>query len=292
MSSLRYSTAGARLRLSLAARALLALALLWLALPPSGSAQDSTPPPDQLDGEAGLTLFGERCANCHGPLGAGDGEMTGQLPVQPAALNDAAFARRQVPSAVFETITNGIAASGMPPFGPENSDPISEEDRWHLVAAVLSLGVPSGALGEGETAYAASCAECHGDGGSAAFDMTSQEYWIDRSDEDVFAALRDTEAVPEHEAYTLEDGELLAVVAYARTFSYDYANPLAAFEPIETINVTGIVRNETTGEFLAEGTPVVLNTFTADFAPSDTMTGTLDATGQYGFNLTMVPPDL
>lgn len=277
---------------ALAALALLVLGSLWLAAPQPGAAQDGATPAGELDGEAGLALFGERCANCHGPLGAGDGELTGNLPVQPAALNDAAFARQQVPAAVFETITNGIAASGMPPFGPASSNPIGEADRWHLVAAVLSLGVPSGTLDAGETVYAESCAECHGDDGSEAFDMTGQDYWIARSDADVFAALRDQEAVPEHEAYTLEDEELWSVVAYARTFSYDYANPLAAFEPIETLNVTGVVRNETTGELLAEGTPVVLNTFTADFAPSDTLTTTLDATGQYGFSLSMAPPDL
>lgn len=277
---------------ALAALALLVLGSLWLAAPQPGAAQDGATPAGELDGEAGLTLFGERCANCHGPLGAGDGELTGNLPVQPAALNDVAFARQQVPAVVFETITNGIAASGMPPFGPASSNPIGEADRWHLVAAVLSLGVPSGTLDAGETVYAESCAECHGDDGSEAFDMTGQDYWIARSDADVFAALRDQEAVPEHEAYTLEDEELWSVVAYARTFSYDYANPLAAFEPIETLNVTGVVRNETTGELLAEGTPVVLNTFTADFAPSDTLTTTLDATGQYGFSLSMAPPDL
>lgn len=292
MSSHRFFAAGARLRLSLINLVLFLLALLWLAAPRLGAAQDGATPPSQPDGEAGLTLFGERCANCHGPLGAGDGELTGDLPVQPAALNDAGFARQQVPSAVFETITNGIAASGMPPFGPASSNPLDEAERWHLVAAVLSLGLPPGILDEGETVYAASCAECHGDEGSEAFDMTAQDYWTGRSDEDVFAALSDTEAVPEHKAYTLEDDELWAVVAYARTFSYDYANPLLAFEPIESVNVTGVVRNETTGELLTEGTPVVLNTFTADFAPSETMTTTLDVTGQYSFNLSMAPPDM
>ncbi len=292
MNSSRRFSAGARLRLSLVCLTLIVPALLWLAAPRPGAAQDDATPPERPDGDAGLTLFGERCANCHGPLGAGDGELTGDLPVQPAALNDVAFARQQVPSAVFETITEGIAASGMPPFGPASSNPLSDAERWHLVAAVLSLGLPAGSLGEGEAVYAASCADCHGDDGREAFDMTAQGYWTGRSDEEVFAALSDVEAVPEHEAYTLEEDELWAVVAYARTFSYDYASPLAAFEPIESLNVTGIVRNETTGELLAEGTPVVLNTFTGDFAPSETLTTTLDATGQYGFNLSMVPPDL
>lgn len=291
MNSNQLWPSGAQLRASLVAAFLLILyALLWPAAGPA-VAQESSPPVTP-DGDAGLALFGERCANCHGPFGGGDGELTGDLPVQPAALNQADFARRQVPSAVFETITNGIAMSGMPPFGPASSNPVSEADRWHLVAAVLSLGVPASVLGEGEQLYEASCAECHAVGGSASFDMGASDYWVSRSDADVFAALRDTDTIPEHAAYELEDDELWAAVAFARTFSYVHADPLAAFAPIEAVSVTGSVRNETTGEPLGEGTPVVLSTFTADFAPSSTMTSTVDAAGQYAFALTMVPPEL
>jgi mono/diheme cytochrome c family protein len=292
MNPNRLRSPGALLRPSFVATCFLVLIIsLWLAGPIAGLAQE-TGPELVPDGDAGLALFAERCANCHGPLGGGDGDLTGDLPVQPAALNQVDFARAQVPAAVFATITNGIATSGMPPFGPASSNPLSETDRWHLVAAVLSLGSPAALIAEGESVYNASCAECHEAGGGASFDMAAQGYWVNRSDEDVFAALRDTETIPEHEAYSLDDDELWAAVAFARTFSYDYANPLAAFAPIETVTVTGIVQNETTGEALAGGTPVVLNTFTADFAPSTTMTTTLDASGQYGFNLTMVPPDL
>jgi mono/diheme cytochrome c family protein len=189
----------------------------WAAVPIAGWAQE-TGPEIVPDGDTGLALFAERCANCHGPLGGGDGELTGELPVRPAALNQVDFARSQVPAAVFATITDGIAMSGMPPFGPASTNPISEADRWHLVAAVLSLGSPAGVIAEGESVYNASCAECHEAGGSASFDMAAQDYWINRSDADVFAALRDTETIPEHEAYSLDDDELWAAVAFARTF--------------------------------------------------------------------------
>ena len=293
MNRVRLLPAGVRLRHSVVTLVTGAVLLsLWLATPGAGAAQDDGGPSATPDGEPGLALFGERCANCHGPLGGGDGELTGDLPVQPAALNDADFARRLVPSEAFATITSGIAASGMPPFGPASSNPIGETDRWHLVAAVLSLGMPSGVMAEGEGLYAESCAACHGEGSSSTFDMAAQDYWIQRSDADVFAALRDTEAIPEHAEYALEDDELWATVAYARTMSYDYADPLAAFAPIEAVRVTGTVVNETTGAALGEGTEVVLNTFTADFAPSTTVTTTLDANGQFNFDLTMMPPDL
>ncbi|MDT8305179.1 MAG: c-type cytochrome [Anaerolineae bacterium] len=287
------SSAGARLRRSFIILLATAAALaLLLAIPAPGAAQEGTAPGTVPDGDTGLVLFAERCANCHGPLGSGDGELTGDLPVQPAALNDVEFARQQVPAAVFTTITEGIAASGMPPFGPASTNPIGESDRWHLVAAVLSLGAPAAVVADGEAIYAESCAACHGEEGSSTFDMAAQAYWINRSDADVFAALRDTETILEHDAYSLEDEALWATVAYARTISYDYADPLAAFAPIEAVRVTGIVENATTGTVLPERTEVVLNTFTADFAPSTTMTTTVDAAGEYGFNLTMMPPDL
>jgi hypothetical protein len=83
--------------------------------------------------------------------------------------------------------------------------------------------------------------------------MAAQDYWTSRSDEDVFAALRDTDAIPEHAEYALEDDALWATVAYARTMSYDHADPLVAFSPIETVTVTGSVINETTAPRWARG---------------------------------------
>lgn len=269
---------------------LLIVAALLLALPGPAAAQDVDPPPAPPDGEIGLELFGERCANCHGPLGLGDGEMAGQLPRPPASL-DEVYVRTAVPADMFDIITNGRLEAGMPPFGPTSSNPIDEVDRWHLIAAVYSLGTPAGVLEEGEEFYSASCAECHGEDGVAdAFDLTDQTYWIGRSNEDVRAAVAGD--IPEHTELSLEDEQLYRAVSYARTFSYELGDPMAAFAPIESAVITGTVTNATTGETLGAGSAAVLTAFTPDFNPSTTMTTTLDSNGQFAFDLSMVAPDL
>lgn len=270
------------------------LVVLFVAalLPAAIHAQEPvTPPQSTPDAEAGLQLYGERCANCHGPMGMGDGEMASQLPMPPAAIGSADYARQAVPAHIFDVITNGIVEAGMPPFGPGNSDPLSESERWDLVAAVYSLGLRQGLVQQGQAVYEESCQDCHAAGGGENGVLGEQAYWLERSDQDVAQTLTDA-SIPEHEDISLEDDALQSVVAYARTFTYDYADPMAAFEPIEAGQVTGTVTNETTGQPLQEGITTTLSAFTADFEPSLTMTTTLDAEGRYEFALNMVPPEL
>lgn len=268
--------------------------LLAIQPAPALAQEPVTPPSATPDAAAGLEIFAQRCANCHGPLGMGDGEQAAQLPVPPAALGSVDYVRQAVPAHMFDVITNGVVQGGMPPFGPGNSDPLSETDRWNLVAAVYSLGQRQGLIDEGQIQYEASCQECHavdGSGGDGVPDLRDQTLWLQRSDQDVHRRLA-VEPIPEHEQIDLEEEALWAAIGFARTFSYDYADPMAAFEPIEAATVTGSVTNESTGEPLQEGVPAILNAFTADFQPSLTMTTTLDAGGQFQFDLTMVPPDL
>lgn len=276
----------------LVATILVVLGVLAL-LPTATTAQEPvTPPQSTPAADAGLEIYGERCASCHGPLGMGDGEMAAQLPSPPTAIGGADYARQAVPAHIFDVITNGIVEAGMPPFGPGNSDPLSEAQRWDLVAAVYSLGVRQGLIDQGQPLFEESCAECHGaDGNGETAVLSDQSFWLERSDQDVVQALSQA-TVPQHEELALDDDALQAVVAYARTFTYDYADPMGAFEPIEAAQIMGTVINETTGEPLQEGVAATLSAFTADFEPSLTMTTTLDAEGRYEFDLSMVAPEL
>jgi len=262
--------------------------------PGAAAAQEPVVPPAPPDAGAGLEIFMERCSNCHGPMGMGDGEMAAQLPQPPAPIGSPEYLLQAVPAEMFDVVTNGILESGMPPFGPANStDPLDQMSRWNAVAAVFSLGTSPDALEAGEAVYEAACSECHGtDGVVEEIDLSDQAYWASRSNQQVLDALAAGEdAVVEHEEIDLNDEELRAVVDYARTFSYDYASPMEAFAPIEAATIIGTVVNETTGEPLGAGVPVELNAFTADFEPSLTMTATLDEDGTFDFNLTMVPAD-
>lgn len=252
---------------------------------------ENTPLPETTpDAETGTGIYQNRCANCHGVQGLGDGELAPNSAVPPTAFADPEYMRRAVPAAMFTIITNGIigdAGPTMPPFGPASSNPISEQNRWDLIAAVFSLGTPPDNLAAGETIFAASCAECH-----TAEDplVADPAYWFNRSNEDVFNVLNG-EDIPEH-IYDLSEEDLWLVVDYARTFSYTPFDPLAALAPIEAGSITGAVMNLTNDTPLTEPLTVTLNAFSADFRPVLTQTTTLDENGAFQFSVADVAPDL
>ncbi|UCC53729.1 MAG: c-type cytochrome, partial [Anaerolineaceae bacterium] len=62
---------------------LLLLIALALSLPYVVGAQEPLEPPSTPDAERGSALFAERCVNCHGPSGQGNGEMAPDLPAPP-----------------------------------------------------------------------------------------------------------------------------------------------------------------------------------------------------------------
>ncbi len=273
-----------------------ALALLLLAQP--GAAQEPTLPEEMPDGFPGLGLYEQRCANCHGPTGAGDGEIAAQLPAPPKAFTDPTYRLETRPNVMFDQITNGEAAVAMPPFGPASSNPIDDQGRWDLVAAVYSLSTPPEAVAQGEQVYQASCAGCHGDTGvgdgpempadAPATDLTSLTYWFNRSNQDVFEDVIPA-SFPAH-AYELADDDAWAVVDYARTFSYVYADPVALTAPVPSGLIFGQVLNGTLDEPLA-GAVVNLRAFTPDFTQTMEMTTTVDSAGIFTFEVEDVPPD-
>ena len=97
----KWSRAGSLLVLTLLVAAVLLLGSGAVA------AQEPLEPPAPPDTNRGLPLFAERCANCHGPEGKGDGEMADWLPAPPRDYTDEAFQRSVVPSTIFQTITDG-----------------------------------------------------------------------------------------------------------------------------------------------------------------------------------------
>ncbi|MBK8985660.1 MAG: c-type cytochrome [Chloroflexi bacterium] len=276
------------------------LALLFLLLLATAvSAQEPAIPQTAPDAAVGLSLFADRCANCHGPAGQGDGELAARLEAPPADITDPEFRRTRVPADMFTAITNGNLASGMPPFGPDNqTDPINESNRWDLVAAVYSLATPPETLAFGQIVYEDNCAACHGDTGlgdgpdaaqdTPPTDLTDLDYWFSRSNETVFTAVAN-QVIPVHD-YDLTDDELWAVVDYGRTFSYRYASPASPAGPIAAATISGIVTNASTGELLTEG-QVRLRAFDTNFQLTQILTETLQADGSYSFTVTDAQPN-
>ena len=98
--------------------------------------------------DAGMLLAGKdvyarmQCAECHGPLGKGDGpsapglEDDSGLPIVPRDFTDAAqFVGDSEPRGVYQTFTTGLDGTPMPSF----ADFLDEAQRWQLVWYVTSL---------------------------------------------------------------------------------------------------------------------------------------------------------
>ncbi len=272
-----------------------ALLGLIFSLPVAVTAQepDTQPPPRAaLDAEAGFEIYTERCATCHGPLGEGDGPSAQDLPRPPAVLADEAFLQQAVPEEMFDVITNGILPSGMPPFGPASSNPLTVEERWQVIAAIYSLGMRGGEVAAGQQIWEASCQSCHGaDGAQGDIDLSAPAYWAVRSNAAVLETVRGAE-IPEHQGLALVEEELEGVVDYARTLSYLYSDVSLALAPIETVVISGTVTNQTTGEPLPAGATVELTGFNAELEPVVVEESALDDSGAYYFELNDVEPDL
>ncbi|MCS7038940.1 MAG: c-type cytochrome, partial [Caldilineales bacterium] len=106
----------------------------------------------------GARIFSERCVQCHGTLGKGDGPMAGQVPVRMADFTDPAFAESRSPEAVFEVISNGRIENLMPPW----KNTLSESEIWDVTAFVWSLHLGDLDLNAAALQYQALCASCHG----------------------------------------------------------------------------------------------------------------------------------
>ncbi len=275
---------------------LVGLALLFIA--GRVVAQEGQLPVETPDAAAGVTTYADRCANCHGDTGQGDGELAADLPNPPAAHASEEYLRAAVPSAMFDVITNGRVERGMPPFGPASSDPISDAGRWDLIAAIYSYGTPVESVEEGQVLYEENCLACHGEAGVGdgpeaenlgIGDYSAISYWYNASNQAVFDRLNGDQ-IAEHQ-YELDEEALWSVVDYMRTFSYGYTDALAPFRPIEEATISGQIFNGTTGEPTDLAENVVLRAFTTDLNLMLEEETTVDEGGNFVFNLNDVPQD-
>ena len=148
-----------------------------------------------------------KCWECHGRLGAGDGEKAAGLkddlgfPIPPANLTTGQFKSGPTAKDIYRTMSTGLSGTPMPSF----SDSINEEDRWALAYFVLSLSAFKDPL-------------------------TGQPMKITQADRD---ALNDpaTKATESHHAYqstTKERDGFYAGEAWAKKHGFDFAGARAA----------------------------------------------------------------
>jgi len=83
--------------------------------------------------EAAKAIYMDKCANCHGEKGAGDGPEADMYTPAPAALNDAKMMNGMSDGEIFYKITEG--RKPMPSFKKQ----LSDEERWELVNFARTL---------------------------------------------------------------------------------------------------------------------------------------------------------
>jgi mono/diheme cytochrome c family protein len=76
---------------------------------------------------AGMSIYMDRCQNCHGEDGNGKGERADKLSVAPADFTDAHAMRAQTDGELFWKISEGHKP--MPAFDKK----LTEAERWQLV---------------------------------------------------------------------------------------------------------------------------------------------------------------
>jgi len=96
-------------------------------LQPSGAALD-----------AAKKIYLDKCANCHGDTGKGDGHDAARYDPQPADFTNAKRMNAVTDGELFYKISEG--KKPMPVFKTK----LSEDERWELVVLIRSFAAPQG----------------------------------------------------------------------------------------------------------------------------------------------------
>ncbi len=222
----------------------------------------------------------------------GDGEMAPQSIAPPTAFAAPGYLDRAVPVEMYQTITAGRVAKGMPPFGPGSTNPLAERERWSLIAAIYALGTPSIALESGAQVYETSCAVCHGAAGESRQaggpnSLARLAYWAGLSDEQVRDRLM---GITDH-TFNLTPIETASVVRFARLFGYLDEEALRRGPELRFV-IQGTVMNGSTGGNVNEPLGVELRIFDGgSFAVVASQESLTTADGRFQFELSNVPAD-
>ena len=244
-------------------------------------AEDITPPPNYIAPtpmptlgplypaeapslENGAAIYAQKCVECHGPQGMGDGDKGKQLPVTVAALGLDQVARAAAPADWYTMVTRGNLERYMPPFTS-----INEQERWDVVAYALSLHTSEEIVARGTEIFESSCANCPLDVFQNQTEMASLS-----ADEIVILLKNGGENVTALTG-TLTDDDYYAVAAYLRTLTLAVTLPTPMPEPatptptVSAPEATPSAAGETTPA--VEGTPAT-ETSATPVAPEATAT--------------------
>jgi len=238
-------------------------------------------PPETPNVANGAAIYVEKCEPCHGDTGLGDGPQGLQLGVTVKAFGLPEIARPASPEQYYTTVTRGNMERLMPPFNSLN-----DQERWDVVAYVLTLHTTSEQIEHGKKLFEANCANCSTD-----FFKDSEKMSKLSAVELARLVREGNDAVPAF-GTNLSDDDLWAVAAYLRTLSFD-TEPLAQSTtvpvtqtPVAALAGTPVGTEGATAWSAAEGFGRVrgtVETISGAGLPSDllvTLHGFEHATGQ------------
>ncbi len=92
---------------------------------------------------SGQAIYGARCASCHGDAGRGDGAAAAGMDPPPANFSDTALLASSTPLDFYRKVAHGVPGTAMIAF----DSVLTREERWDVVAYVLTLTDPALAAG-------------------------------------------------------------------------------------------------------------------------------------------------
>jgi mono/diheme cytochrome c family protein len=138
-------------------------------------------------------------------------------------FSDLDYMRGETPAFFYTAITEGRGE--MPSF----REGLTSDERWDIVFYVWRFSTSAETLTLGESIYGASCAACHGVGGTGqvlgAADFTDLRLTDARAPRDFYLVVTQGKGSMPAWQGRLSQDERWAVIDYLRTFSYDPALP-------------------------------------------------------------------
>ncbi len=173
------------------------------------------------DMDAGVALFAQRCADCHGPSGRGDGSMVDGLPAPPPDLSDRLRAHDQTAAQLYDIITNGRIERLMPPW----REALDVDARWDAVAGSMAWSLTPTRLARGRDAYTTSCASCHGEGGDGvpSAPLGDLEAMAVRSTDEQLRRVRALDAARHPNINELDDATVRLALDHVTSLSFEHA---------------------------------------------------------------------
>jgi high-affinity iron transporter len=182
-------------------------------------------PKGAIDVAAGRAIYAKTCASCHGNSGLGDGPAAAALDPRPPAIGSAKEMETRSPALLYRILSVGVAGTPMAGY----SSSLTPDQRWNVVAYLVSLRSNAGQVAQGEGIVAQRCATCHGMSGNGDAQLTrslsrmppeigSFSWQAERTDLQLATGVRDgVPGSPMPPAHDLSPAELQSVVAYLRS---------------------------------------------------------------------------